>query len=221
MEGEKGLFSMEKEYYRSFLRQFAEYDALNLRDYKPVYTEHPINSFLDAGLDSPVPIAGSIDRIDSARNGGPGQYRIIDYKTGSVSHFKNDYMIPMKLFQGFIYAWSVKGEISRISYVSIEKNERQRVSDILPFCRGSLTVNNFREIWEQKTEEIKAVFKLIRDGDFKPKTLESDFGENILEFYKKFYEASGRVAVESEGKCTFCPFTPACQRSDKLFFSFI
>ncbi|MGA2141550.1 MAG: PD-(D/E)XK nuclease family protein [Brevinematales bacterium] len=215
MEGEKGLFTMEKGVYRAFLREFIEFDAQCLRDYSPAFTEEPLDDVLDTGEGLFMPLTGSIDRIDSA--GADGPLRIIDYKTGNTGHFKKDYLIPLKLFQGFIYAWSVKKHVSEISFVSIEKKGRERKTDILPFIRGKHAVLNFHEIWNEKVYEIKTIFALIGKGDFSPVTLESDYEETVLEFYRAFHDdPEESIEVESPGKCTFCVYKLACPREDKL-----
>jgi|GEM_PF-2091022 len=217
LEGEKELFEMEMENYRSFLREFIEFDAEKLRDYKPILTEHPVNSVLEIGEGYLLPITGSIDRIDSSDGGERSSLRIIDYKTGSVSHFKKDYFIPLKIFQGFIYAWSLDKPVSEISFVSIEKKGKERKMDVLPFSKGDHSITDFKEIWKEKISEIMAAFSLIMKGDFKPVTLETDYNEDILTFYKNFSGHEGSVDTESDLKCEFCPYTSACPRSDKLF----
>ncbi len=223
-EGEQGLFSIEKEYYRRILRNFIDYDAQCLRDLKPVETEFAINAKLELEGGTALPVNGSIDRIDVKEGENGESFRIMDYKSGNVYHYKGDFLIPLKLFQGFIYAWSLGKPVEKISYVSIEKEGPFKKMDVLPYpCKIKAATDNnksagntFEKIWAQKKTEIETVFDFIRDGNFLPFTLETDYQEEILGFYRRFYQEGSSIKTESDKKCGFCPYTKACLRRDKL-----
>lgn len=219
-EGEKGLFSMEKEYYRTILRNFISYDAAELRDRQPGEMEKAISRDIDLGGGIFVNTVGSIDRVDEQKDmsGGHSAYRIIDYKSGGISHIKKNSYIPLKLFQGFVYAKAYAMETGRtvndISYVSIETDEKDRLKDktvtVFPYqAADKRIVSNFNELWGQKEKEIIAALELMQKGDFLPFTVESDYSEEVLAFYRPL------KAMESDSKCSFCQYTDACPRRVK------
>lgn len=218
-EGEKGLFSMEKEYYRAVLKNFILFDAEELRDRQPSELEKTISRNIDLGEGVTVNAVGSIDRVDEpADASGESAVRIVDYKSGGVSHIRKNSQIPLKLFQGFLYAQAYAIESGRavddVTYVSIETDEKDRLKEktarVFPYqANDKRVIRNFREIWDQKEKEILAALELMKKGDFLPFTNVSDYPEEVLNFY------SPLKSVESDSKCSFCPYTDACPRREK------
>ena len=226
-EGEKGLFALEKDYYRKILQNFILFDASCLRENKPSEFEYPLDLELKIPEENPlmsVKITGSIDRIDEMERDNGKSFRVLDYKTGSVRHFKTDFLIPFHLFQGFIYAKAFGKKIEEISYVSIESTGNDRQTDVLPFrCRYNRStrcydknISSFDAIWNQKEKEILAVFNFIKDGNFKPYSREEDYPSGVLEFYQDLSKDGQIEAFETDSKCKFCAYTEACLRSEKL-----
>lgn len=220
-EGEKELFYLEKGYYRTILRNFIEYDARILRDFRPFDFELQVNTSINIQSKKEIKFNGKIDRVDENK----GFYRVIDYKSGSVAHFKDDFKIPLKLFQGFLYARSYDKPINEISYISLEKNGRDKKKiDVLPYKdrwnrhkkQCELVLEDFDSIWKQKESEIGSIFGLIEDGNFLPYSTGNDFDEPLLDFYKNIIGKEEIDSFESDFKCKLCPYTDACLRRNKL-----
>lgn len=214
-EGEKALFTLEKGHYRRVLHQFAEFEARRLRDYQPDSFELEVKGGLDVGKGLKINITGSIDRVDSREDLSGKSFRILDYKSGNVGHYGTDMKIPLKLFQGFIYAKALDKAVHEISYISIEGSDKDKIKTVLPFKTKQRTVSQLSEIWEQKQLEIREMFRFIDKGDFSPFTKPDDYSPEVLEFYQTISEDGTVKKVESDGKCGFCPYQAACLRAEK------
>lgn len=214
-EGEKDLFALEKEYFRSVLKQFIRFDAEHLRsEGRVLETEKSVGGPLDLGAGQSVPLTGRIDRVDESEQGG--SVRIIDYKSGSVRHFQEDFRIPLKLFQGFVYARACGRPVGSVSYVSVEKNApSDRRAVIFPYRKGPRVLDDFGEIWRQKSREIIFLFGEMEKGFFSPFTVLSDYPGELLEFYRRLEKDGAMPDAESDRKCARCPYADACPRGEK------
>lgn len=207
-EGDEKLLRLEIEHYRNVLKEFIVFEKNELRnDFIPIEFEyHFEDKELSISEDKKITYHGSIDRVGENN----GNYRIIDYKSGAVKYYAESIGIPLKLFQGFIYAKAYDKYITEISYVSIKKCEK---TDVLPFGK---TIVDFANIWEQKHNEICLLFELLYSGNFLPYTTADDFQDNkdLLTIYTRI-KKDGNFDFESKSKCKFCAYKEACLRADK------
>lgn len=220
-EGERNIFALEKEYYYKVLSRFIDYEAENLRDYNPVETEFGFDTKIEVSKNENFLFRGMIDRIDKISVSGLYKYRVLDYKTGGVSHFKRDFFIPLKLFQGFLYARVINKPIGEIAYVSLEKEGSEKKAIVFPYNkkgRGkNIEMDNFDILWEQKRKELCVIFDMMKKGDFVPFTVKENLPSEVLDFYMGFLEEGGNLQLEAETKCDYCPYIEACLRREKLF----
>jgi ATP-dependent helicase/nuclease subunit B len=219
-EGERNLFIMELESYRKILNRFAEYEKLLREEYKPFGFEEFISEkIIEIGEGEAIRINGQIDRTDISEEG----YKIIDYKSGSVDRFKDDAFIPLKVFQGYVYAKALDLPITCVSYVSITTDgENKFEQKVVPLSKHrSASINDFEEIWKIKATEISYLIDLFKNGNFYPYTCIDDFeaNEGILDFYSQFHNAFDDIKLESDTKCRFCAYLDSCLRDKKLMGS--
>jgi hypothetical protein len=141
-----------------------------------------------------------------------------------VSYIDRNAKIPLKLFQGALYAGIVRsGEnaqsapVDSILYLSLAKFD----GNAPVRCDLMKKTPSFDELWERKKREIALVLGLLESGNFMPYTTVDDFGADsgILEHYfggeTLDLESIDYGDCESDAKCKFCGYRNACLRFDK------
>jgi ATP-dependent helicase/DNAse subunit B len=224
-EGEQSLFRIEKKHFENVLKNFIQFEAGGLRnDADPKELELSVQGEIKLGENRAFKVTGVIDRVDQFRELDKDFFRIIDYKSGAVERLKKDFKIPLKLFQGFIYARLYGKPIREIVYVSIEKNGKNKKVEILPFSARynrktkdcDVKIQNLEDIWFQKEKELCALFGLIEQGNFSPFSMEKDFSSDVLDFYRLLLPEGEELSFEAERKCLTCAYQKSCLRKEKL-----
>lgn len=224
-ETQSALLEYELNYYRTLLRIFSGFEAEMREGYRPANLEYSIDgSLLDLGS-AAIRLDGSVDRADVSPE---GRIRIADYKSGSVKHIAEGSKIPLKVFQGALYAkvYAEKeagGDDSRVDsivYLSLSKFEKNR-----PVLCDVLAGKDFRSLWELKRREILLLKGLLEDGNFMPYTTVDEFGADpgILDEYAGANPEEPVVGLdspvyerfESGTKCKLCNYRNVCLRIEK------
>lgn len=139
-------------------------------DALPVFFELAIHSeqepfLLDMGEDLTLPMRGYIDRIDET---APHQYKIYDYKTGSVTKYhKHDYFGGGTLLQHALYAWAAEQWLRRSG--SDPEAEVSEAAYVFPTEKGAGQEVTLPQNKRKQTQQLlQHMLKAMEQGTFPP-----------------------------------------------------